>query len=38
MPETILKVKNLNVKLDDEEIIKDLSFEVNEENEILIFD
>ena len=30
MSETILKVKNLNVKLDGEEIIKDLSFEVKE--------
>ncbi len=28
MPKTILKVKNLNVKLENEEIIKDLSFEV----------
>jgi len=30
MEEPILKVKNLNVKLDGEEIIKDLSFEVKE--------
>lgn len=35
MPKKILKVKNLNVKLNGEEIIKDLSFEVNE-REILI--
>ncbi len=28
MPEIILRVKNLNVKLDNEEIIKDLSFEM----------
>ena len=30
MPKIILKVKNLNVKLNDKEIIKDLSFEVKE--------
>ena len=30
MKEPILKVKNLNVKLDSEEIIKGLSFEVKE--------
>jgi len=30
MAEPILKVKNLNVKLENEEIIKDLSFEVKE--------
>ncbi len=30
MPEPILKVKNLNVSLENEEIIKDLSFEVKE--------
>ncbi len=35
MPRDILKVKNLNVTLDEEEIIKDLSFEVKE-GEVLI--
>ena len=30
MSETILKVKNLNVELDNEKIIEDLSFEVKE--------
>lgn len=36
MPELILKVKDLNVELDGEEIIKDLSFEVSE-RETLVF-
>ena len=35
MPESILKVKDLNVKLDNEKIIEGLSFEV-EENKILV--
>jgi len=30
MKKVVLKVKNLNVKLDNEEIIKNLSFEVEE--------
>jgi len=30
MPETILKVENLDVELEEEEILKDLSFEVKE--------
>ncbi len=33
---SILKVKNLNVKLDGEEVIKDLSFEVKEGNVLTI--
>ena len=36
MTRTILKVKNLNVKLDGEEIIKDLSFEVKEREVLVI--
>jgi len=36
MSETILKVKNLNVGLEKEEIIKDLSFEVKERDVLII--
>jgi len=36
MAKPILKVKNLNVKLGDEEIIKDLSFEVKERDVLTI--
>jgi zinc transport system ATP-binding protein len=36
MPETILKVENLNVKLENEEIIKDLSFEVKEDDVLTV--
>jgi len=36
MAESILKVKNLNVKLGNEEIIKDLSFEVKERDVLTI--
>lgn len=36
MTESILKVENLNVKLEDEEIIKDLSFEVREGDVVTI--
>jgi len=35
MPKTILKVENLNVSFDGEEVIKDLSFEVKE-GEVLV--
>jgi ABC-type Mn2+/Zn2+ transport system ATPase subunit len=36
MPEEILKVKHLNVVLDGEEILKDLSFEVKERETLII--
>lgn len=36
MPEEILKVKNLHVTLDGEEIIKDLNFEVKERETLII--
>ena len=36
MKEQILKVRNLNVELDGEQIIKDLSFEVNQKETVVI--